>query len=152
MILLRQDYPVASWEDHFFFPGVHFLSIPRDMNDRILQNVLDAAQDPRNDDYFTNMTRLAATIAELVVDPTFCGCYAHRALQLWNSRMEPRALELDEDLVEIVHFSSNHRSLTPKELLTRAFHTRIHSGFLKSLWESILIWWWDIDYNATTYM
>jgi hypothetical protein len=122
------------------------------MNDGVLQSILDAVQDARNDDYFTNMTRLATTVAELIVDRTVSGCYAHRALQLWNSRLEPSALQLDEDLVEIIHFSSNHRPLTPKQLLTRAFHTRVHSGFLKSLWESVLIWWWDIDYNATTYM
>jgi hypothetical protein len=122
------------------------------MNDEVLQRILNLVEDPRNDDYFTNMTRLAATVTELVVDPTFTSCYTHRALQLWNSRMEPKASQLDEYMVEIVDFSAKSRPLTPKQLLTRAFHTRVYSGFLMSLWESALIWWWDIDYNATTYL
>lgn len=127
------------------------------MDDGVLQTVLDIVQNPINEVYFANMTRLAATVAELVVDPTFSSCYTHRALQLWNSRMEPESLQLDENLVEIVDFSAHMpaRKSTndaSKLLLKRAFHTRVHSGLFMSLWESILIWWWDIDYNATTYM
>jgi hypothetical protein len=132
------------------------------MDDDVLQEIIDLVDWPDNDDYFTNMTRLAATVAELVVDPLFSSCYTHRALQFWNSRMEQEALDLDENMVEIIDFFDSTNSLSgtsalanytsPKNLLTRAFHTRAYSGFFWGLWESALIWWWDNDYNATTYM
>lgn len=124
------------------------------MDNAVLQAVLDLVQDRRNDDYFTNMTRLAATVAEAVVDPRLAICYTHRALQLWRSRLELTALELNDHLVPILDFAEVSRSanLTGKQLLKRAFSTRVHSGLLLGLWESILIWWFDFDYNATTYM
>jgi hypothetical protein len=131
------------------------------MDGRVLQAILDLVENPDNDDYFTNMTRLAATVAELVVDPFFSSCYTHRALQLWNSLVEEEALDLDENMVEIIDFFDAKNSLSgtsasanftsPKQLLKQAFHTRVYSGFFWRIWESVLIWWWDIDYNATTY-
>jgi hypothetical protein len=96
-VVAMQDYPNSSWEDHFFDPGVHYVAIPRSLDDAAVQRVLDAVFDNKNLDVFTNMTRLASSTAEIVAnDDELKACYTIRAVTLWQSLLDKDATAMDE--------------------------------------------------------
>jgi hypothetical protein len=86
---MAKDFPTSSWEDHFFFPGIHYVAIPRSMDEEVIEKVLNAVFDDTHMDLFTNMTRLANTVADRVAnDDDWPACFASRAVELWQSLLE----------------------------------------------------------------
>jgi hypothetical protein len=91
---MAKDLPTSSWEDHFFFPGIHYVAIPRSMDEEVIEKVLNAVFDDTHMDLFTNMTRLANTVADRVAndDDLAAYCLASRAVELWRSLLEAGAI------------------------------------------------------------
>ena len=86
-VVFQQDFPTSSWEDHFFQPGIHYVSPPRSLDDRVIQKALDLVFDDDEllGEMFANMTRLSPEFARVMAnDDEFLACFTHRTVAVWN--------------------------------------------------------------------
>ena len=101
-----------------FEPGIHYISLPRSLDDKVIQKALDLVFD--NDellqDMFENMTRLSSEVARIVAnDDEFLACFTHRTIAVWNSLLtfDPAAKFDDSSNLTFLMNLSEYRDKLP---------------------------------------